>query len=65
MQQIPFLHTALKDRPRIFQTITVFLFSFFISTIVVCVLAATQKRYSNKLEAGYTGHLKTKTAYPK
>ena len=69
MQRVPLLYTALKDRPKVFQVLIICLFSFFVSIIVVCLIASsTQNSKGDKSKPKspevYAG-IKAKAAYTK
>jgi amino acid transporter len=65
MQQIPLLRTALKDRPKIFQLITLCLFSFFVLVIVLSIIPLSKKEVgvNNNLSAGYVNQGKQPSAF--
>jgi hypothetical protein len=61
MQKNHILKTALKDRPKTFQTIVVFLFLFSVLTVIVCSFYSLQKSNKSSLT---TGNIKQSPTHP-
>lgn len=64
MHRVPFLHVALKGRPKIFQLITVSLLSFSLFVIIIGFMSNPDKPKNEKHPETVQAQIKQSTSHP-